>query len=146
MSYTGIRAKTSRGTSEVCGQLQVAVLIHRHDLAEDMARYAAAKSQILSTGLKDGVPVHMLASLVAGTVATTVYAPADVVKSRLQSSSSLRRKRPVRFERHGQGMVADAAARGHESPVGTLAGGRPAFPDARMDASVAQTDVGDSSF
>jgi hypothetical protein len=126
----------------VCDRLQVAVLIHRHDLAEDMARYAAAKSQILSTGLKDGVPVHMLASLVAGTVATTVYAPADVVKSRLQSSSSLSRKRSVRFERHGQGMVAG----GHESPAGTLAGERPAFPDARMDASVAQTDVGDSSF
>ena len=93
--------ENEQGNLGVCDQLQVAVLIHRHDLAEDMARYAAAKSQILSTGLKDGVPVHMLASLVAGTVATTVYAPADVVKSRLQSSSSLSRKRSVRFERHG---------------------------------------------
>jgi hypothetical protein len=110
------------------------------------ARYAAAKSQILSTKLKDGVPVHILASLVAGTVATTVCAPADVVKSRLQSSSSLGGKRSVRFERHGQDMVADAAAGGHESPAGIFAGGRPVFPDARMDASVAQTDVGDSSF
>jgi dicarboxylate transporter 10 len=38
--------------------------------------------------MKDGVPVHILASLAAGTVATTVCAPADVLKSRLQNASA----------------------------------------------------------
>jgi dicarboxylate transporter 10 len=37
--------------------------------------------------LSDGVPVHIAASLIAGTVATTVCAPADVLKSRLQSAT-----------------------------------------------------------
>jgi solute carrier family 25 (mitochondrial dicarboxylate transporter), member 10 len=53
-------------------------------------RYSAAKSRILSTtSLSDGVSVHILASLVAGTVATTVCAPADVLKSRMQSSAAI---------------------------------------------------------
>jgi Mitochondrial carrier protein len=86
--------------------------------------------------------VHMLASLAAGTVATTVCAPADVLKSRLQSSSSLSGKRSVRPEQHDQDMVADAAAGGLESPARVFAGGGPVLLDARMDASVAQTDVG----
>jgi hypothetical protein len=42
-------------------------------------------------------------------------------------------------------MVADAAAGGLESPAGVFAGGRPFLLDARMDASVAQIDVGDFS-
>jgi dicarboxylate transporter 10 len=63
-----------------------------------IATYAAAKSQILSKKFEDGVAVHMLASLAAGTVATTVCAPADVLKSRLQSSSSFSGKQSVRFE------------------------------------------------
>lgn len=32
--------------------------------------------------------MHIISSLVAGTVATTVCAPADVLKSRLQSAAS----------------------------------------------------------
>ncbi|RFU26090.1 hypothetical protein B7463_g10244, partial [Scytalidium lignicola] len=56
-----------------------------------IAVYEAAKSRLLSTpwlDLKDGVPVHVTASLAAGTVATTVCAPADVMKSRMQSAAS----------------------------------------------------------
>lgn len=55
-------------------------------------RYSDAKRRLLASkvlGLTDGVPTHILASLAAGTVATTVCAPADVLKSRLQSASSI---------------------------------------------------------
>ncbi|KAL1839585.1 hypothetical protein VTJ49DRAFT_1328 [Mycothermus thermophilus] len=50
--------------------------------------YAAAKRFILShTPLQDDIRTHALASLVAGTVATTACAPADVLKSRIQSAA-----------------------------------------------------------
>ena len=61
--------------------------------------YTSAKSLLLSNqvlDLNDGVPVHIAASLVAGTVATTVCAPADVLKSRLQSAASSKGESPVR--------------------------------------------------
>ena len=53
--------------------------------------YTSAKRQLLASSwlnLKDGVPVHISASLAAGTVATTVCAPADVLKSRFQSAGA----------------------------------------------------------
>lgn len=51
-------------------------------------RYTTAKSLILSkTSLQDDVKTHMLSSLIAGTVATTICAPADVLKSRIQAAS-----------------------------------------------------------
>ncbi|KAK4217439.1 mitochondrial dicarboxylate transporter [Rhypophila decipiens] len=53
-----------------------------------IAPYAAAKRTILTnTRLPDDIRTHSLASLFAGTVATTVCAPADVLKSRIQSAS-----------------------------------------------------------
>ncbi|KAK4452207.1 mitochondrial dicarboxylate transporter [Podospora aff. communis PSN243] len=53
-----------------------------------IAPYAAAKRAILSrTSLEDDIRTHALASLVAGTVATTACAPADVLKSRIQSAA-----------------------------------------------------------
>jgi solute carrier family 25 (mitochondrial dicarboxylate transporter), member 10 len=64
-----------------------------------IATYAEAKSRLLaakSVGLKDDVGTHVLASLVAGTVATTVCAPADVLKSRFQNLSTAEGKQPVR--------------------------------------------------
>ncbi|KAJ9609761.1 hypothetical protein H2200_006089 [Cladophialophora chaetospira] len=54
-----------------------------------IATYSAAKRQLLSNpslNLKDGIFTHFLASLVAGTVATTACAPADVLKSRIQNA------------------------------------------------------------
>ena len=52
-------------------------------------RYSAAKQYLLSTaGLADDIRTHFLSSLVAGTVATTICAPADVLKSRIQSASA----------------------------------------------------------
>ena len=57
-------------------------------VAERSHRYSTAKHHLLSTfGLKDDVGTHTLASLSAGTVATTICAPADVLKSRIQSAS-----------------------------------------------------------
>lgn len=53
-----------------------------------IAPYTAAKGLLLSrTSLQDDVKTHMLSSLIAGTVATTICAPADVLKSRIQSAS-----------------------------------------------------------
>ncbi|KAF1985963.1 mitochondrial carrier [Aulographum hederae CBS 113979] len=55
-----------------------------------IATYAAAKTQMLSMpglGLKDDMTTHAMSSLIAGTVTTAVCAPADVVKSRLQSAA-----------------------------------------------------------
>lgn len=51
-------------------------------------RYSAAKQYLItSAGLKDDAKTHAAASLAAGTMATTICAPADVLKSRLQSSA-----------------------------------------------------------
>lgn len=55
-----------------------------------IATYSVAKRQLLGLkhlGFKDDIRTHIMASFVAGTVATTVCAPADVVKSRLQNAS-----------------------------------------------------------
>ncbi|TQS34342.1 hypothetical protein Golomagni_05277 [Golovinomyces magnicellulatus] len=53
-----------------------------------IATYSSAKGYILkSIRQKDDIATHALASLAAGTVATTVCAPADVLKSRMQSSA-----------------------------------------------------------
>ncbi|KAK3317727.1 mitochondrial carrier domain-containing protein [Cercophora scortea] len=60
------------------------LMITHHNLH----RYAAAKRTLLSrTGLQDDIRTHALASLFAGTVATTACAPADVLKSRIQSAA-----------------------------------------------------------
>lgn len=57
-------------------------------LTNPCARYTAAKRALLAnTSLQDDVKTHMLSSLVAGTVATTICAPADVLKSRVQAAS-----------------------------------------------------------
>jgi hypothetical protein len=71
------------------------------ELMLSAARYTSAKSRLLSNKvmeLSDGVPAHIIASLVAGTVATTVCAPADVLKSRLQSAATKGRHSPVRSD------------------------------------------------
>ncbi|KAH0844789.1 Mitochondrial dicarboxylate transporter [Fonsecaea pedrosoi] len=62
-----------------------------------IATYSAAKRQILSNpslGLKDGIFTHFLASLLAGTVATTACAPADVLKSRIQNAVAVDGAKP----------------------------------------------------
>jgi solute carrier family 25 (mitochondrial dicarboxylate transporter), member 10 len=52
-----------------------------------IATYGVAKQAILDgTGMRDGLPVHFAASLAGGTVATTICAPADVLKSRIQNA------------------------------------------------------------
>ncbi|KAI4734686.1 hypothetical protein E4T50_14786 [Aureobasidium sp. EXF-12298] len=61
------------------------------------ASYSTAKDYLLSNpslGLKDGIFLHFLASLLAGTVATTACAPADVLKSRVQSAPTINGVKP----------------------------------------------------
>jgi dicarboxylate transporter 10 len=60
--------------------------------------YSKAKDYLLSEpnlGLENGIFTHFLASLLAGTVATTACAPADVLKSRLQSAASVNGVKPT---------------------------------------------------
>ncbi|KAH0289319.1 mitochondrial dicarboxylate transporter [Aureobasidium namibiae CBS 147.97] len=62
-----------------------------------IATYSTAKDWLLSNpslGLKDGIFLHFLASLLAGTVATTACAPADVLKSRVQSAPTVNGVKP----------------------------------------------------
>jgi len=62
-----------------------------------IAVYTSAKQRILANEfipVSDGVPVHIAASLAAGTVATTVCAPADVFKSRMQNAKSTKGEAP----------------------------------------------------
>ncbi|OAL33408.1 hypothetical protein AYO20_07264 [Fonsecaea nubica] len=69
-----------------------------------IATYSAAKRQLLSNpslGLKDGIFTHFLASLLAGTVATTACAPADVLKSRIQNAVAVDGAKPVRHTFRG---------------------------------------------
>jgi dicarboxylate transporter 10 len=56
--------------------------------ASQLATYDVAKDAILHTGyMKEGTLLHFSASFVAGTVATTVCSPADVIKARIMSTS-----------------------------------------------------------
>ncbi|KEQ95536.1 hypothetical protein AUEXF2481DRAFT_5135 [Aureobasidium subglaciale EXF-2481] len=62
-----------------------------------IATYSTAKDWLVSNpslGLKDGIFLHFLASLLAGTVATTACAPADVLKSRVQSAATVNGVKP----------------------------------------------------
>jgi dicarboxylate transporter 10 len=56
--------------------------------------YSAAKQQLLGYGATDGLPTHFCASFIAGTVATTACAPADVLKSRVQNAVAVNGIRP----------------------------------------------------
>ncbi|KAF6825161.1 putative mitochondrial dicarboxylate transporter [Colletotrichum plurivorum] len=54
-----------------------------------IATYSTAKRYILAkTDMKDDIKTHALASFFAGTAATTICAPADVLKSRIQSAAA----------------------------------------------------------
>lgn len=54
-----------------------------------LVSYDIFKSLLLgSAGMSDGMPLHMLSSALAGTVATTISAPADVVRSRVMNMSA----------------------------------------------------------
>jgi dicarboxylate transporter 10 len=55
--------------------------------SSQLVSYDIFKSLILSNSLmSDGMPLHFVASALAGTVATTVSAPADVVRSRIMNA------------------------------------------------------------
>jgi len=51
-------------------------------------RYDFFKDGLLSSGyFQDGTPLHVAASALAGTVATTVCSPADVIKARVMNAN-----------------------------------------------------------
>ncbi|EFY86024.1 mitochondrial dicarboxylate carrier, putative [Metarhizium acridum CQMa 102] len=78
-------AGVSGGIAGLIGNPTEIVLVH----VSQIASYASAKQSLLaSSNMSDNVTTHVLASLMAGTVATTLCAPADVLKSRMQSSAS----------------------------------------------------------
>jgi dicarboxylate transporter 10 len=55
--------------------------------ASQLVSYDFFKESLLSHGLENGMPLHILSSALSGTVATTICAPADVVKSRVMNAS-----------------------------------------------------------
>lgn len=122
-------------------------------------RYSAAKQYLVSSaGLKDDVRTHFLSSLVAGTVATTICAPADVLKSRIQSASaaagsgsvSLRQLLPFHLcdgfcgpkltKDRDDPAIVDSPGYPHEPQ-----GGGPPVPHEGVDARLVAIDVSLSS-
>lgn len=56
--------------------------------ASQLATYDVFKNALLNTGyFKEGTGLHFTASFMAGTVATTVCSPADVIKSRVMNAA-----------------------------------------------------------
>ncbi|TXT15403.1 uncharacterized protein COLE_01596 [Cutaneotrichosporon oleaginosum] len=55
--------------------------------ASQLVSYDMFKETLQGFGMKDGIPLHFSASALAGTFATTVCSPADVVKSRVMHNS-----------------------------------------------------------
>jgi len=55
--------------------------------ASQLVSYDFFKESLLAHGLDNGMPLHILSSALSGTVATTICAPADVVKSRVMNAS-----------------------------------------------------------
>lgn len=57
--------------------------------SSQLASYDLFKAGLQNTwGYKDGLSLHFFASFLAGTCATTICSPFDVIKSRIQSASS----------------------------------------------------------
>ncbi|KAK4046521.1 hypothetical protein OIO90_006533 [Microbotryomycetes sp. JL221] len=56
--------------------------------ASQLATYDVFKTGLLQTRwMEDGLPLHFTSSFLAGTVATTICAPFDVIKSRIMNAS-----------------------------------------------------------
>ena len=106
--------------------------------------YTQAKAQLLSNQvlkLSDGVPVHIAASLIAGTVATTVCAPADVLKSRLQSATSVNGASPVSRKPPHKSEPLLMVLGNYQNCHGVDQEGRARIFDERLDTSMAETGV-----
>lgn len=109
-----------------------------------MGRYSTAKQYITRTlGRKDDVGTHALASLSAGTVATTICAPADVLKSRIQSATSIRSGRAVSDTAYCSLVEELLLTEAVPLPDYSIqySGGRTEIPHERMDAGMAEVNV-----
>ncbi|KAI0635357.1 mitochondrial carrier [Trametes polyzona] len=68
--------------------------------ASQLASYDFFKAELLKTGyFEDNIYVHTTASFAAGTVATTVCSPADVLKSRIMSAAGTEGKSTIQMIR-----------------------------------------------
>ncbi|CEJ93241.1 hypothetical protein VHEMI08847 [[Torrubiella] hemipterigena] len=82
-----------------------------------IATYASAKQWVLaSVRSNDDITTHSIASFIAGTVATTLCAPADIIKSRMQATA-------------GKEGIVQVVRQGiqHEGPLFLMKGWTPAF-------------------
>lgn len=57
--------------------------------SSQLVSYDMFKEMLSGFGMADGIPLHFSASALAGTFATTVCSPADVVKSRVMHSGDV---------------------------------------------------------
>ncbi|KAI9903422.1 hypothetical protein N3K66_002774 [Trichothecium roseum] len=97
----GAAANVARSVlmSELCQPLSCKTKLTLRTDVGQIATYSTAKQYITKTlGRKDDVGTHALASLSAGTVATTICAPADVLKSRIQSATAIGSGRASLFQ------------------------------------------------
>lgn len=107
-------------------------------LTGSSCRYTSAKQWLVGhAGRQDDITTHAMASFIAGTVATTICSPADVLKSRIQSSagSTVRLLVP----HYEPLLTAKTGTRWSHSkwPHGR----RPKVLDERVDARLAALDV-----
>ena len=87
--------------------------------SSQLVSYDYFKTGLLSYGMQDGLGAHILSSALAGTVATTFSAPADVVKSRIMN---------MRKGSGGQGIVSMiGSALKSEGPMFLFKGWLPAW-------------------
>ena len=80
--------------------------------------YDMIKEQLVSLGMKDGPPLHLLTATLGGTIAVTICAPVDVIKSRLQANT--RADVVSRAKVH----IADRSLPGNSYPVDSGRKGR----------------------
>jgi dicarboxylate transporter 10 len=86
-----------------------------------LVSYDIFKSLLLGNlGMQDGMPVHMLSSALAGTVATTISAPADVVRSRVMNMGASNKQGIV-------GMISESLKK--EGPRFLFKGWLPAWSE-----------------
>ena len=72
-----------------------------------VACYDQAKQGVLSLGiLEEGIPLHFLSSFIAGTMATTLTQPVDVIKTRLMQGTQFNSIKEVIVATSKEGPLA----------------------------------------
>lgn len=96
--------------------------------ASQLVSYDFFKDALLSAHMLDnGMPLHFVSSALAGTVATTICAPADVVKSRVMNLKPTEGMGPVK-------MLTESLAK--EGPRFLFKGWLPAWSECTIQKGV----------